>query len=441
MKKDYQFIGWVLVSLLAFTGFACSKKGGGGSDSSDGTTTSAGNNNPVPGPNGGTSGAPPNPGGGGSGGSGGGLTPTTWDPMSIQFGPRTKLLRTDGTLIHPNQFATDPMVIYDQSAKLYKMWITCYTGKAPKGYPLRTLGIAYGTSQDGFKWTMWKDPVNPDPDLDIVIKPSIDGVDKGLETINIINDPITGKFTAWIAEQWYRMPHIFYGGLRRYESDDGITWVKDTNTPIFTYDKANVWEKLFVKSPEGNSVDLYKTLQGGIVEPSVLFNSKTGEYFLWYSVNGIDINPHTGERALLWRTGFAKSKDGKTWVRNGPPVFIGGSSGAWDQTVSGSSVIIDPITGGYHLFYHGGSPGIGWIGHAYSTDGLNWTKNPNNPLFKSQPNGTEDHFDVAPCVLIIPDQNSFGGYRFEMFYFTFSQWGLPGPTKFNFYRRDGAMTK
>jgi hypothetical protein len=188
-------------------------------------------------------------------------------------------------------------------------------------------------------------------------------------------------------------------------------------------------------------------LEEGMCEWSLLYNAKTSEYFLWYAAKGIDTNPHTGKPNAVWRIGFAKSKDGKIWQRNKAPVLIENVPETWDQSVSTCNVVLDPVTGGFHLFYHGGSTlngiGIGWIGHAYSTDGVNWTRNPNNPLFKSEPSGTnkvEDHFDIAPCVVVIPDQNSFGGYIFEMFYFTFSQFGYL-PKIANFYRRVGTMTK
>lgn len=80
------------------------------------------------------------------------------------------------------------------------------------------------------------------------------------------------------------------------------------------------------------------------------------------------------------------SSDGITWTRSPTtPVLQKGTSGQWDDhSVETPSVVIFNDT--YHMFYTGYKTNSATefeIGHATSSDGITWTKDPANPLVTS----------------------------------------------------------
>jgi hypothetical protein len=85
-----------------------------------------------------------------------------------------------------------------------------------------------------------------------------------------------------------------------------------------------------------------------------------------------------------FRIGHATSSDGLTWKKDsGNPVFTPAPLGQGypdTKIVSHSHVIQDPLYG-YHLFYAGGSGTFNLrLSHAWSPDGINWERDPNNPI-------------------------------------------------------------
>lgn len=92
---------------------------------------------------------------------------------------------------------------------------------------------------------------------------------------------------------------------------------------------------------------------------------------------------------------LAYSDDGIDWIRTGvspdyPPIVVPtNDDAAWDGRYTYQATMI-VAQDGYHLFYSGsnditsvGVPGYAnGIGHAYSDDGLTWTKDPDNPIFR-----------------------------------------------------------
>ena len=122
---------------------------------------------------------------------------------------------------------------------------------------------------------------------------------------------------------------------------------------------------------------------------------------MWYC--GVDDISSTG-------IGYATSTDGINWSKYpGNPVFWVGSSGEWDGVdISSPHVLITDT--GYEMWY-AGYDGSHWqIGHATSTDGTTWGRDPENPLLSVGSPGEWDNAGVSnPCVL-------YTGTRYEMFY-------------------------
>ncbi|MGW8317526.1 MAG: hypothetical protein ACWGNV_18155, partial [Bacteroidales bacterium] len=115
---------------------------------------------------------------------------------------------------------------------------------------------------------------------------------------------------------------------------------------------------------------------------SVIFTDNS--YMMWYSAwSASDIEA----------VGLATSEDGITWTRNGNnPVFEIGPEGSWDDTyVSCGDVTL--VNDTFHMWYTGwtGTWNQSAIGHAYSIDGINWTRDPENPVLTLEMEGSIDN--------------------------------------------------
>jgi hypothetical protein len=74
--------------------------------------------------------------------------------------------------------------------------------------------------------------------------------------------------------------------------------------------------------------------------------------------------------------GLAQTTDGVSWQRVGEtPVLSRGAAGAWDDAwVGHPSIVFEPESGVYHLWYVGSDGSLDRIGYATSVDGLEWTR-------------------------------------------------------------------
>lgn len=177
---------------------------------------------------------------------------------------------------------------------------------------------------------------------------------------------------------------------------------------------------------EGNSSSMFKSYYSVYSENA----SKSNQTFiaLSYSMDGISWEKHPTpvisrpleDPYVLKHEGvfhlFAEDKldlpfrnirkyhsfDGVNWNDDGDvlDVEVGGTPSGWEsQDVSSPVVWIESDL--WHMLYEGRGNGGGKIGHATSNDGLNWTRNPSNPIFG---NGTFDSWDdlqVVPDDIII----------------------------------------
>ncbi|MGB5848797.1 MAG: hypothetical protein WBH40_09935, partial [Ignavibacteriaceae bacterium] len=101
--------------------------------------------------------------------------------------------------------------------------------------------------------------------------------------------------------------------------------------------------------------------------------------------------------------GYAYSSDGINWTRDtlNNPVLEPGPSGSWDEvTVYQPSVFFDGTT--YNMWFGGHNDINRRIGFATSPDMINWTKHPNNPVVDLGPSGTwDDDYVDSPDVLFV----------------------------------------
>ncbi len=169
--------------------------------------------------------------------------------------------------------------------------------------------------------------------------------------------------------------------IGRVESTDGIFW----SAPVIVLrpNENTGWEKR-------------------VNRPVVLKRAET--YHMWYT-------GQTKERSSI---GYAISQDGITWKRvNRKPVLI--SDVKWEKVaVMAPHVSWDEVAGVFRMWYSGGEqfePDA--IGYATSIDGLNWTKLPDNPIFRPEPNNEWEKAKVTAAQVV-----SHAGWYY-MFYIGF----------------------
>jgi predicted GH43/DUF377 family glycosyl hydrolase len=114
-------------------------------------------------------------------------------------------------------------------------------------------------------------------------------------------------------------------------------------------------------------------------------------YHLWY----------TGQaRGHSW-IGHATSPDGKTWTRTGTKPVLAPEA-PWEKVaVMCPDVLWDEAARQYRMWYSGGEqyePDA--IGHATSPDGLRWTKEKSNPVFRADPGREWEKHKVTACQVV-----------------------------------------
>jgi predicted GH43/DUF377 family glycosyl hydrolase len=126
-----------------------------------------------------------------------------------------------------------------------------------------------------------------------------------------------------------------------------------------------------------------------INRPSVL--KRPDGYHLWY----------TGQaRGHSW-IGHARSPDGRTWTRTGTKPVLAPDA-PWEKVaVMCPDVAWDEAARQYRMWYSGGEqyePDA--IGHAASPDGLRWTKEKSNPVFRADPGREWEKHKVTACQVV-----------------------------------------
>ncbi|MEM3675281.1 MAG: hypothetical protein QXG08_07420, partial [Candidatus Methanomethyliaceae archaeon] len=157
--------------------------------------------------------------------------------------------------------------------------------------------------------------------------------------------------------------------IRYAESSDGLNWYNDQPlqngvVPIITGADPD-WNK----GSYGPACVLYN--------PSASNSGTNWTFMMYYDGtpgNNESIGVGFSSDGVIW-TGYDKNGDGKA-----DPVLTGSGSG-WDENYVYSCTVLK-IGSTYHMLYSGGVKGTNeGIGYATSSDGLTWTKDPNNPIF------------------------------------------------------------
>jgi hypothetical protein len=245
----------------------------------------------------------------------------------------------------------------------YHMW---YSGNDGTNFR-----IGHATSPDGINWT--KDPANPV--LNLGAPGSWDDYWVYFPTV---------VYDGAIYHMWYTGddgPPAQNENVGHATSPDGTNWTKDPMNPVMMPGTSGSWDGV--------------SIGGGFASIEGL------TFHLWYD----------GSDGVAVRSGHATSTDGgTTWVKDpSNPILNIGSSTSWDyDRAQTSSIIYNPNTSTYYMFYCGGYF-LSWkIGYATSPS-INgpWTKNPNNPIFTTTPSGWDSYYVSFPCIIYDGNTNNY----------------------------------
>jgi predicted GH43/DUF377 family glycosyl hydrolase len=152
------------------------------------------------------------------------------------------------------------------------------------------------------------------------------------------------------------------------ESKDGVQWSKPVI--VLSPNKKTDWEN-----------DLNR--------PVIIKNGD--RYQMWYTAQA---------RGKSW-IGYATSKDGVTWERMSERPVLSAEK-PWEKVaVMCPHVIYNKKAKLYRMWYSGGEqyePNA--IGYATSEDGLKWTRQENNPIFKPDPKNAWEKDRVTACQVV-----------------------------------------
>lgn len=261
-----------------------------------------------------------------------------------------------------------PYVVFNENSfdgngvsALYKMW---HQGSSAGG------SIATSYSNDGINWTLLGETNIPSPTTHPVVLYDKNGFG------------VAGKpYRIWY---WTGVVGGSNADVIQFsQSNNGLTW----DPPVA------ITQSITAPIAIGISGDYFYHLYGpGFVIYNPSASSVPGQPYTFPYVMFFDTATESPSISIpsTEQIGLAYSSDGIFWTRYGSePVLIPpGNNTDWDgQYVFRPSVF--KTQGVYHMFYSGSNgldsvntiPYAHGIGHASSTDGTNWVRDSDNPIF------------------------------------------------------------
>jgi hypothetical protein len=236
-----------------------------------------------------------------------------------------------------------PTIIKD--AGVYTMWSDC------------AAGVQMATSADGITW-------------------ATAGTVTGLTTpAHTLVEKIGSNYQMW----YFKGLGYGISDIRTATSTDGLHWTNDQpitqvgNSVVYNDNSNSTWNRGsygpgdVIYNPSGSDT---------IVDPVDKASVWANKYVMYYDGTG-------GSFEAL---GLAVSNDGVNWQGyNGgvSPVFAGsGVAGSWDSIYATRATVVRVSDSSFAMWYSGGQTSMdAGIGFATSTDGINWVRDADNPIF------------------------------------------------------------
>jgi len=167
------------------------------------------------------------------------------------------------------------------------------------------------------------------------------------------------------------------------------------------YEATGVWKIMYRTSSDGftwSAASAYIFAAGGggefdelgQADPTVIYDG-AGDWKMWF-----DAKNGAGEWPQL---GYATSVDGMSWTKVGAVITKGGA-GTWDSLTTHHPACIK-YNGVYYLYYTGSdTTDLKHIGLATSVNGINWTKEPTNPILSRGTGAEWDSNYIRPSCPI-----------------------------------------
>jgi hypothetical protein len=200
-------------------------------------------------------------------------------------------------------------------------------------------------------------------------------------------------------KMWYVACGLDHKGRVLYATSvNGSTWTKYGGGAIIQdIDSAGSWDDTWTDTPE-----IVHGPNGYLL------------YFYGDSITDVLPDPQVPTSCAL---GVSTSPDGINWTRySGNPILTKGDTASWENFwIESPAVLWDSATNQYMMWYSGVNKN--WLiqtGLATSSDGLNWTKYPGNPVITyGTPQSYDDMWVAVPSVIKRNNQ-------FEMWYSSFN---------------------
>jgi len=162
-------------------------------------------------------------------------------------------------------------------------------------------------------------------------------------------------FDGGIYKMWFEVKSQDGVGYIYYATSlDGINWQRDRSGPVLTPGTSGTWDMSSVTSPVVIKVnDKYRMYYGG-----------------W------------ADKTSRWDVGLAVSSDGINWTKHSEPVFSGAQD-QWDRFPVADNIL--QVKNRFYLYYSGKTEFYdNRIGLAVSEDGYKFTRIKNTPILKPE---------------------------------------------------------
>lgn len=206
-------------------------------------------------------------------------------------------------------------------------------------------------------------------------------------------------FEDGVFKMWFMGDEGLADAIGYAESTDGINW-NPNNEPVIPAGEFGKWDRW--RMP-GSVIRVNDTLK------------------MWYSGSSDNFNYEIS-------IGYAWSINNTDWNVFPDSVLGKGEPGTWEETG-----VIQPVVyydgAMYHMWYSG-FEGTTWFdpmqeGYATSTNGINWTKHPENPVLTLGPqNSFYDTWVIGSSVIFFGD----------LFYMWFGGWDGTSTNPFQYWR-------